>query len=79
MHENLGNIISYTYIQIITLFLEAAQCTEAVYMQWLRKATGHFRAVAEDRICDEEVRITYESSFYTLFASGEAPHVSCIL
>ena len=29
-------------------------------MRWLRKATGHFRAVAEDRMCDEEVRITYE-------------------
>ena len=42
------------------LSLEAAQRIEAVHMRWLRKATGHFRAVAEDRMCDEEVRITYE-------------------
>ena len=42
------------------LCLEVAQRIEAVHMRWLRKATGHFRAIPEDRMCDEELRITYE-------------------
>ena len=42
------------------LSFDAARRIEAVHMRWLRKATGHFRAIAEDRMCDEEVRITYQ-------------------
>ena len=42
--------------------LKLPQRNEAVHMRWLRKATGHFRAVAEDRICDEVLRSTYEVS-----------------
>ena len=42
------------------LSLDAARRIEAVHMRWLRKATGHYRAIAEDRMCDEAVRVTYE-------------------
>ena len=34
---------------------------EAVHTRWLRKATGAFRPVEEDRLTDAEVRITYEA------------------
>ena len=42
------------------LSLDAARRIEGVHMRWLRKATGHYRAIAGDRMCDEAVRVTYE-------------------
>jgi hypothetical protein len=42
------------------LSLDAARRIEAVHMRWLRKATGHDRAIAENLMCDEAVRATYE-------------------
>ena len=58
-----GEVVDSTLLHASELWtalsIETAQRIEAIHMRWLRKATGHFRAVAEDRMCDEAVRITY--------------------